>query len=133
MCVCVFRIMEQSRLAKGELERSLYHMERKKKPVHTTRVSHSHTPAHCIDFALHLSSFHLFTVGFLFVRFLFRRSRLPLQRALCGDLRENSSRKDTRITRGQLGRGGARTRSPTRTRTASANQTARQRCNIDVN
>lgn len=62
MCVCVFRIMEESRLAKGELERSLYHMERKKKPVHTTRVSHSHTPAHSIDFTLQLSSFHLFAV-----------------------------------------------------------------------
>ncbi|GAA6108915.1 bromodomain and WD repeat-containing protein 3 isoform X2, partial [Tachysurus ichikawai] len=34
----VFRVMEESRAAKGELEQSLYNLERRKKPAHTTRT-----------------------------------------------------------------------------------------------
>uniref|UniRef100_A0A8C2C832 Bromodomain and WD repeat domain containing 3 n=1 Tax=Cyprinus carpio TaxID=7962 RepID=A0A8C2C832_CYPCA len=42
MYLCMFRVMEDSRRAKGEVERSFYNIEKKKKSAPTTGVSFTH-------------------------------------------------------------------------------------------
>lgn len=42
MYLCMFRVMEDTRRAKGEVERSFYNIEKKKKSAPTTGVSFLH-------------------------------------------------------------------------------------------
>lgn len=42
MCLCLFRVMEDSRFAKGEVERNFYNIEKKRKSAPTTGVSLIH-------------------------------------------------------------------------------------------